>query len=125
MGIDVIAGTQGVEVRVDGIDRIWSLSNGVSLAPDEIIDAFVAPRATLLDDLGWRIGGTYFPGRMTLGHYSWRHRRGLRQLWFAYADDELLAVDTTRLRPARVVVQHPDRHGLADAINALRRPSVS
>ena len=120
MGIDVTTGPDGVEVSADGIDRIWALSGGVSLRPEEIADAFVAPRGQLLDELGWRIGGTYFPGRMALGHYSWRRRRGVRQLWFAYADDELLAIDTTRLRPGRVVVQHPDRRRLAAAINGLR-----
>jgi len=31
----------------------------------------------------------------------------------------VLAIDTTRLKPRRVVVQHPDRVALAAAVNAV------
>lgn len=120
MTITVETSPDGVVVHADGIDRVWALSAGITLPPEEITSAFVAPRRELLEELGWRMAGTYFPGVMALGHYAWRGRRGVRQLWFAYADDELLAIDTTRDKPARVVVQHPDRTLLADAINALR-----
>lgn len=119
MSITVQTGPDGVALHADGIDRVWALSGGVTLRPEEITSAFVAPRRELLGELGWRMAGTYFPGLMALGHYAWRGRRGVRQLWFAYADEELLAVDTTRDKPARIVVQHPDRTRLAAEINSL------
>ncbi len=120
MSITVETSSRSVLIHADGIDRVWALSGGVTLRPDEVTSAFVASRRELLEELGWRMAGTYFPGLMALGHYAWRGRRGVRQLWFAYADDELLAIDTTRDKPARIVVQHPDRTRLAAEINSLR-----
>ena len=79
----------------------------------EITDARVAPVAPLKKDLGLRTGGGYWPGRMATGHFTWRHRKGIRQLWAVYSDKEVLVIDTTLEKPARIVIQHPYKHDLA------------
>jgi len=50
---------------------------------------------------------------MATGHFTWRHRKGVRQLWAVYSDKEALVIDTTRDKPARIVIQHPYKHDLA------------
>ena len=60
-----------------------------------------------------RTGGGYWPGRMATGHFTWRHRKGIRQLWAVYSDKEALVIDTTLEKPARIVIQHPYKHDLA------------
>src|SRR5690606_9832984 len=108
-----------VSVVFTGIDRALCLSSGVDLHGDEIVDAEVVPRSEAKARLGWRVGGGYWPGRLTTGWFTTRRGRGQLQLWNAYGDDELLVVDTTRPKPSRLVLQHPGRHELARRVRAV------
>jgi hypothetical protein len=47
----------------------------------------------------------------------------VRQLWAVYGDKEVLVIDTTLAKPARIVIQHPYKHDLAWLI-AERIPSA-
>ena len=88
---------------------------GIHLPIEQITDARVADVAPLKKDLGLRTGGGYWPGKMATGHFTWRHRKGVRQLWAVYGDKEVLVIDTTLAKPARIVIQHPYKHDLAVA----------
>ncbi|HTN79063.1 MAG TPA: hypothetical protein VMK16_05260 [Acidimicrobiales bacterium] len=113
MAIELVVHDDSIDLTITGTDRWLALSKGIHLPMSEITDARVTDVASLKTELGWRVGGGYWPGRMATGHFTWRNRKGFRQLWAVYADKEVLAIDTTRKNPARIVIQHPGRHDLA------------
>lgn len=109
----VEVGDEQVEVAISGLDRVMALSGGVALDMSEVTGARVVPVAEAKAGLGWRVGGAYWPGWLATGWYTVPGRKGARQLWSVYRDSEVLVIDTTRERPSRLVLQHPDRHDLA------------
>jgi hypothetical protein len=113
MGLRVVVHDDVVDVTIDGGDALLCLSKGVQLRMDQITSARVAPWTEARADMGWRVGGGYFPGWFATGWYTIPGRTGARQLWCTYRDPEVLIIDTTLERPARLVLQHPDRHDLA------------
>lgn len=125
MSTEVDVTEAGVEVRFRGLDRALALSGGVVLAADEIVAAGRAPQAELRAPLRFRVGGGYWPGGFTTGWFTERSRKGVLQLWSVYRDPEVLFIDTTRQRPCRLVLQHPDHAALAARINDVRKPSPS
>lgn len=107
-------------VSFRGADAFLSLKRRLLLPWPDIESVRVARRADLNRELGWRVGGGYFPGILTTGHFTWRGRRGDRQLWCVYAEREaLLVIETRRARPRRVVLQVDDPAGLAARIDAV------
>ena len=123
MTIDLVVHDDAIDLKFTGWDRLWALSRGIHLPIAQITDARVAEVAPLKKDLGLRTGGGYWPGKMATGHFTWRHRKGVRQLWAVYTDKEVLVIDTTLAKPARIVIQHPYKHDLAWLI-AERIPSA-
>jgi hypothetical protein len=117
MGVEVHVDDSEVVITFTGWDQLWALSGGVTLGIDEITDARVLARRDAVDGLGIRVGGGYWPGSFATGHFTHKGRRGAFQLWSVYRDEQVLAIDTTRSNPSRVVVQHPDRDFLAWIIN--------
>jgi hypothetical protein len=113
MSTNVFVHDDVVDIDFTGWSRVWALSSHVQLKTADIVDARVAPRAELLEGIGWRAGGTYIPGRVVAGRYTTKGRKGVRQLWDAYTDAELLVIETRLDDPYRVVLQHPDRDFLA------------
>lgn len=113
MAVDVEVFDDRVEIRFSGWDRVWCVSSGVTLRMADIESARVAAVAEVRPSVGLRMGGTYVPGRIMAGRYTVKERRGARQLWCVRKDPEVLVIDTRIERPARVVLQHPDRHNLA------------
>jgi hypothetical protein len=113
MASNVFVHDDVVDIDFTGWSRVWALKGHVELPFADIVDARVAPRDELLKDAGWRVGGTYWPGRVTAGHYTTKGRKGVRQLWDAYTDPDLLVIETRLDSPWRVVLQHPDRDFLA------------
>lgn len=106
-----------VDVTIAGLDSVLSLSSGVTLSMDDIVSARVISFTEAMAGLGWRVAGTYWPRGFGLGiatgHYSVPGRKGARQLWCVYTDNEVLEIQTRLERPTRVVLQVPDRHDLA------------
>jgi hypothetical protein len=113
MPVEVYVHDDAVDIDFTGWSRVWALKRHLRLAMADILDARVATQAALKKELGWRVGGTYWPGSVASGHYTSRGRKGARQLWDAYKDPEVLLIETRLDRPWRVVLQHPDRDRLA------------
>ena len=113
MAINVFVHDDAVDVDFTGLDRVEAFRSHLRLPMGVITDARVAGRDELRADLGWRLGGTYLPGRVIAGNFGAKGRRGVRQLWGVHRDEELLLLETRLERPWRVVLQHPDRDTLA------------
>lgn len=111
--------TDEVDIEFSGIDAILAFSRGASIAADELLAAQVIPRKDAVSTLGWRIAGGYLPKTFATGWYSYRGRKGDRQLWCVYRDEEVLAIDLNREGLRRIVIQHPNRHRLCQRINEL------
>lgn len=119
MALDVIVSDNLVSLRFSGLDRVLSLAVAVDLHGDEITKVSLMSRAQAKARLGWRVGGGYWPGRFATGWFTVPGERGRLQLWDVYRDDEVLVIETTRPKPSRVVVQHPDRAELLQRIRAI------
>ena len=134
MAIELVVHDDAIDLTFTGWDRLWALSSGIHLSISEITDARVVEVAPLKAELGWRVGGGYWPGRLATGHFTWRDHKGRRQLWAVYHDTEVLMIDTMRTNPARIVIQHPYKHDLAwligerlphpDAPDAPEHPTI-
>jgi len=122
MAVRVTVNDDAVDVELSGLDAVLSLSRGVHLPLEEVTGARLAPRRELLDEVGWRVGGGYWPNAFATGWFTWKDRKGFRQLWCTYKDDEVLVIDTTRQKPARVVLQLPDRAEQAWYVNERLTP---
>ena len=108
----------GIEVKVSGMDVLWSLRGGISVPWSDVVGARVVDAASARARLNWRVGGTSWPGAATAGYFTVRNEPGVREWWVAYRDPELLEIETSQERPKRIVVQVPDRDELAAAIDA-------
>jgi hypothetical protein len=117
MSCDVYVHDDRVDITIGGPDVLLCLKHRLEIAMHDIERAYVAPVRDLKKELGIRIGGGYWPGRLATGHFTWKGRRGVRQFWRVFRDDVALVIDTRINRPARVVLQHPDREKLAWLIN--------
>jgi hypothetical protein len=114
MPVHVHVSDDAVDITFTGVDKWFSFNpSGQHVAMADITSAQVVPRAEAEAALGWRLGGGYWPRRMATGWYSVKGRKGVRQLWCVYTDQDVLVIDTTLDKPCRVVLQHPDRHDLA------------
>ncbi len=119
MTLNVLVSDNLVSIRFTGSDRLLSLCRYVDLHGDEIVGARLLPRSEAKALLGWRVGGSYWPGAFANGWFTTPGQRGQLQLWDVYRDDEVLVIDTTRPKPSRIVLQHPDRARLVERINAV------
>jgi len=106
-----------VIVRFSGIHAVLAIKVLQRVAIEDVEGARLGSARELRKELGVRVGGGYWPGWLCTGHFTWKGRQGLRQLWSVYRDDEVLVIDTKLQRPARIVLQHPDRERLAWLIN--------
>lgn len=113
MAVRVVVDDDAVDIRLTGVDALYALRSHLRIAMPSITRVAVMPVAQARRSIGLRVGGTAFPRLVLAGWFSDRRRRGARQWWSTYRDDEVLVVDTRLRRPSRVVVQHPDRHDLA------------
>lgn len=119
LGVEVDERQRELVVSFGGLDAAMALTRQVHVPFDAITGARVAPVSDLRADRGWRTGGTYWPGRVAAGRYSFTGRSGARQLWLVFRDPEVLVIDTTLARPARIVLQTPERAKLARQLDAL------
>ena len=93
---------------------MWTLRRRLFIPVEQLVSARVERTEVAQRELGWRLGGTYVPGIVAAGRYTFRPPRdGKRQLWCVFRDAEVLVIDTSAPIITRVVLQHPDRHDLA------------
>ena len=118
MAVSVALTDAGVEVRLTGMDMVWSLRGAVSVPWSEILGARVVEAAAARRRLLLRLGGTGLTGVVKAGRFTVRDEPGVREFWVTYRDPEFLEIETTNERPKRIVLQVPDRTALAAAINA-------
>jgi len=113
VGIEVRVEGDDLVVRTGGLDTLLTLTRELRIARSDITDAQLLPVADAKATLGWRIGGGYFPRGFATGWFLWKGRRGLWQWWCVFRDDEVLVIDTDQPKPARLVIQTPDRAAIA------------
>ena|SRR5215213_5148378 len=113
MAVDVQVRDDRVEIRFSGWDHLWTLSRGMTIPMAAIVSARVAPTEEVRRDVGWRLGGTAWPGSILAGRFSVKGRRNARQFWDVRKADEVLVIDTRLPRPSRIVLEHAARHDLA------------
>ena len=118
MTVAVTLTDEAIDVKVSGMDTLWSLRGAISIPWSDVVGARVVDATTARKRLNWRVGGTSWFGSATAGHFTVRDEPGVREWWVAYRDPEFLEIETTRDRPKRVVLQVPDRVELAAAITA-------
>jgi hypothetical protein len=110
-----------LEISFPGAESLLTLKRRLTLPWSDVASVRVAPQAEMKRELGWRVGGGYFPGWFATGHYTFRggDRRGERQLWCCYRAGDVLVVETRLRRPRRVVLQVDDPAGVAARIAAV------
>lgn len=118
MAVRVTLTDTGIDVKVSGMDMMWSLRAAIKLPWSDVVGARVVEAKAARKRLQWRVGGTSWPGSVNAGHFTVRNEPGVREWWVTYRDPEFLEIETTRERPTRIVLQVADRAELAAAINA-------
>lgn len=124
MPIDLTVGDDAIDLAITGwFDRAMCMTKGQHILLADVVGARLTTWDDARADMGWRVGGGYWPGRIATGWYTVPGRKGLRQLWAVYRDRaELLVIDTRLERPSRIVLAHPDRARLAWWINERVSP---
>jgi hypothetical protein len=114
MAVHVHVSDDAVDITFSGIDKWTTLSpSGQHLAMADVTGARVLPRTEARAARGWRVGGGHWVDWLATGWFTEKDRKGVRELWCVYRDEEVLVIDTVLDKPCRVVLQHPDRHDLA------------
>jgi len=108
---------EGLEITFPGAEALITLKRSLVLPWRDVVSARVERQSVAKRDLGLRVGGGYWPGWFATGHFTYRGRRGERQLWCAYRSETVLVIETVRPRPRRVVLQVEDAAGVAARIN--------
>lgn len=103
-------------IAFTGVDRALALKGSLRLPWADIVGAEVVEQREAKRTLGIRLGGGYFPGWFATGHFTYRHRRGERQLWCCYRARRVLCIETRRPKPRRVVLQLDEPDAMAARI---------
>jgi len=119
MAIEVTVRDDAVDIDITGAaDVLLCLSGGLRIPMADVVGARLLSWDEFRPELGWRVGGGYWPGLIATGWFTVPDRKGARQLLAVFRDRaEILVIDTKLDKPCRVVLQHPDRERLAWWIN--------
>lgn len=119
MAIKLTVGDDAIDLVITGwYDRVMCVSSGAHIPLADVVGARLVTWDEARADMGWRVGGAYWPGSIATGWYTMPGQKGLRQLWAVFKDRaELLMIDTRLDKPCRLVLADPDRARLAAAIN--------
>lgn len=125
MALDVIVDDTGIDVRFGGwFHQFMCFSHGVKVPLSEVTAVRITGWDEPRSQMGWRLGGGYWPGWFATGWYSVPGRAGVRQLWSVFRDrDRLLVIDTRLARPCRLVLAHPECDRLLAEIEARLPPA--
>ncbi len=119
MSVTVTVNEEFIEIDLTGIDAVLALRRHLRVSRANVAHVDVRSVREAKENLGLRIGGGYFPGRLATGHFL--SRRGLkgRQFWSVYRDTEVLVIDLVEGNLRRIVLQTPERSALALRIRAI------
>jgi|tagenome__1003787_1003787.scaffolds.fasta_scaffold17163908_2 hypothetical protein len=118
MAVKVELTDAGIEVRLTGMDMVWSVRGAVDVPWSEVVGARVVDAQVARQRLLLRTMGSGLTGVVKAGRFTVRDEPGVREFWATYRDPEFLELETTNEQPKRIVLQVPDRVELAVAINA-------
>jgi hypothetical protein len=113
VGVAIHVSDRAVSVELDGLERVLALAGRLEIPMEHVVGARVAPLDSVRGGMGWRVLGAYLPGYVAAGWFLVPDRPGARQFCCVQRDRDVLVVDTDLERPARLVLQHPDRARLA------------
>jgi hypothetical protein len=118
MAVTTTVRTGAIDVEIRGlISHLIHFSGDHHLPVGDVVDARVVGWDDVRPELGWRVGGGYWPGGLATGWFTMPGRRGARQFLSVFRDrDRLLCIDTRLQRPARLVLAVPDPEAAVDAI---------
>jgi hypothetical protein len=120
MAISVHVDSANLVVRCSGSAILYTFTRTVSVALVDIASASAVPYdSTLTGTRGFRRLGTFVPGRVAVGWFSRRDRKGSKDWWFVFRPKEVLVVETRIARPSRLVLQTDQCHELAAQLQHL------
>ena len=117
MAVDVSLTDDALVVKFTGLDALWAVSSGITVPFTEVVGAKVVDADDARKRLRWKVVGTGLPGAVKAGRFTVADEPGAQELWSTYRDPTFLEITTTRRRPHRIVVQHPDCATLAKDIS--------
>ncbi len=116
MGVEISFADDSLVVKFTALDALWAVSGGITVPFTEVVGATVVDAATARARLRWKVGGTGLSGVVKAGRFTVADEPGAQELWSTYRDPTFLEITTTRQRPHRIVVQHPECATLAKEI---------
>jgi hypothetical protein len=118
VAVEISFTDDALAVKFTGLDALWAVSGGITVPFIEVVGAKVVDAADARARLRWKIGGTGLGGVVKAGRFTVADEPGAHELWSTYRDPTFLEITTTRQRPHRIVVQHPDCAVLSKDITA-------
>lgn len=119
MAAQLAISPEQVTITFPGGHALLALKRSLCLPLADIAAVSVMAQREAKQSLGVRLGGGYWPGWFATGHFTYRRRKGERQLWCCYRADRVLVIDTHRPKPRRVVLQVDDPDAAAARITEL------
>ena len=118
MAVNAVVHDTTFDIELTGLDALWGLKKHLSIPLDQVVSARVLPRDEATKQLGIRVHGTWFPGRLHAGTFLLRERKGPfrsrpRAFVFLRRGTAVLEVQTTFDFPAVIVLEHADANDLA------------
>ena len=116
--ISVVDGELAIDLS--GVHKMLCLAGRIAVPLRDITAVRAATQSEAKGDMGWRVGGGYFPGWFATGWYTFPGRKGARQWWCAFRDAAVVVIDTDLDRPCRIVVQDPEPDRVVAMIESAR-----
>jgi len=119
MAVSLHVTDDGIDISITGwFDTAMCVASSLHVDMADIVGARLVEWDEVRADMGLRVGGAYWPGRIATGWYRMKDRPDDRQFWAVFRDrSHLLAIDTRLAKPARIVLANEDRERLAWWIN--------
>jgi len=118
MAVNAVVHDTTFDIDLTGLDALWGLKQHLSIPLNQVVSARVLPRDEATQQLGLRLHGTWFPGRLHAGTFLIRERKGPfrsrpRAFVFMRRGSSVLEVQTTLDVPAVILVECADANDLA------------
>jgi len=119
MSVSTSTASGAFTVHLRGLDAMWSLARDVVVPVAAVLDVRIVAWTEVRAGLGWRVGGTYWPGRIATGHYQVAGASDERQFLVVFRERErLVLVETELPSKRRIVLQVPEPERLVAELRA-------